>query len=252
MEKAFASKESILLRRFGAFIVDHVILCVLSMVIFFVNFNKIIEDPMYMFDLFTVSMAIAILGYLFKDLFGGGRSLGKILFGVYVRDYENIEEGPMFYKLILRNLLIFIWPVELILTLIDKENRRLGDKIAKTQVVAYPENVIGRVVAVGVLGFVLFFASIFFGTVYIIKESASYKTAVEYIEKQEEILMITGEINGYGYFPVGSVSTTNGNGLAHFSIEVKGEKKNLTVNVSMEKSTGSEWRVTNMEYDSDQ
>lgn len=247
MEKVFASKESVLGKRIGAFITDHVIICFVAMVPFFLNFNKIMDDPFAMFELFSITMTIGILGYLLKDIFRG-RSVGKVLFGLYVKDYQNKEDTPPLYKLILRNLLTFLWPIELIVMLVDKENRRLGDKIGKTQVIGYSGKVIIRVVVVAILAFVLFVSSLFIGITQMIRNDSSYKTAVKYIENQEDIKSVTGKILGYGYFPSGSINISNGHGVAELSIKVKGEKKDILVFVLLEKSVGLEWEIKDVKY----
>lgn len=247
MEKVMASQESILGRRIGAFITDHVIITMVVMIPFFFNFNKIMDNPFAMFQLFSYMMIIGLAAYLLKDLFGG-RSIGKVLFGLYVREYENSENTPAVHKLILRNVLIFLWPVELIAMLVDKENRRIGDKIGKTQVIGYSKKVIARVIIIAVFAFVLFVTCLFFGITQMIKNDDSYKAAVKYIESQNSITSITGNITGYGYFPNGSINISNGHGVAELIIEVKGEKQNLTVNIYLEKTNNSDWKVKDMKY----
>jgi len=247
MEKVLLKKESIMGRRIGAFLTDHILITIIAMIPFMVNFNKLSQDFNYFFELFPIMMLICIVGYLCKDIFFG-RSLGKLLFGIYIREFEDIDKTPKFYQLIFRNILVFIWFVELIVMLTDKEGRRLGDKIAKTQVIGYQSKIILRVVIAVVLAFALFVSSLVIGITQIIKNDSSYKTAVQYIEKQNKITANIGEIQGFGDFPMGSVSYTNGYGTADLSIKVKGKRKSINVSIYLEKSPNSEWIVKEISY----
>ncbi len=247
MEKVLASKGSVIVRRVCALIIDHSIICFVAMIPFYLNFNRLMDDPSTMLNLVFSIMAIGILAYLLKDVIRG-RSIGKVLFGLYVRDYEDIEDIPPVSHLILRNILTFIWPVEFIAMLVNKENRKLGDKLGETKVIEYREKVFLRVLIVAILAFVLFVSLLFIGITQIIRNDNSYKTAIKYIESQEDIKNDIGRIIGYGYFPGGSINTSNGHGIAELYIEVKGEKKDLTVFVQLEKNKGSEWEIKDLKY----
>ncbi|HEX9061188.1 MAG TPA: cytochrome c oxidase assembly factor Coa1 family protein [Clostridia bacterium] len=247
MEKVLLNKESLMLRRIGAFIIDHILITIIAMIPFMMNFNRLSEDTNYLFELFPIMMLIGVAGYLCKDTFSG-RSIGKLLFGIYVREYEDTDETPKLYKLILRNIPVLIWFVEFIVMLIDKEGRRLGDKIAKTQVIGYQNKIVLRIVITAVLAFSLFVSSLFIGIIQIIKNDASYKAAVQYIEKQNEISTAVGEIQGFGSFPMGSINYNNGYGTADLSIKVNGKKKSIDVEIYLEKSPGSDWVVKDMKY----
>jgi uncharacterized RDD family membrane protein YckC len=131
MEKVLIKKESLIGRRIGAFIVDHVTITIIVMIPVIMNFNRLSKDFNFFYELFPVIMLMGVICYICKDVFWG-RSVGKLLFGIFVREYETTDRTPRFYNLIFRNILIFIWFVEFIIMLIDKDGRRLGDKIAKT------------------------------------------------------------------------------------------------------------------------
>jgi hypothetical protein len=214
---------------------------------FFLNFNKVMNGKYDIFKLFFDIMLISLAGYLLKDVIKG-RSIGKILFGLYVKDYQQIENTPPAYNLIIRNLLIIIWPVEFIVMLVDQENRRLGDKIGKTQVVGYSGNIKRRIIIVAIIVFILFASSLFIGVTQIIRNNDSYKTAVNYIENQNDIKKITGQITGYGYFPSGSINLSNDHGIADLNIKVKGQKQDLKVFVLLEKNSGSDWEIKDLKY----
>ena len=116
-------------KRIAAFVIDHIIysLILVPPFVIFVPFD-------YFYSAFPIFMVIALIAYAFKDIFNG-RSIGKRIFMLHVRNYNDCEKTPRLYNLIIRNLLIFFWPVEFLVLLSDKDKRRLGDKLAKTQVV---------------------------------------------------------------------------------------------------------------------
>jgi uncharacterized RDD family membrane protein YckC len=247
MEKVLLKKESVIGRRIGAFITDHILITIIAMIPFMKNFNRLSEDFNYFFELFPIAMLIGVAGYLCKDVFWG-RSIGKLLFGICVKEYENEDITPKFYKLIFRNLFVVIWFIEFIIMIIDKDGRRLGDKIAKTQVTGYQSKIVLSVVITAVLAFSFFVLTLVVGVTQIIKNDSSYKTAVQYVEKQNEIMAAVGEIQGYGNFPMGSVNYMNGYGTADLSIKVNGKKKCIVVNIYLEKSPSSDWVVKDIKY----
>ncbi len=119
-------------KRIVAFIIDHAIISFITLIPFFLlakDFASIENFNVFM----PVVMLIALVVYAFKDIFKG-RSIGKRIVGLYVRDYVDPAKTPDLIKLIIRNLLVFIWPVEFFILIKDKDGRRLGDKLAKTQV----------------------------------------------------------------------------------------------------------------------
>jgi uncharacterized RDD family membrane protein YckC len=247
MEKVLIKKESLIGRRIGAFIVDHVTITIIVMIPVIMNFNRLSKDFNFFYELFPVIMLMGVICYICKDVFGG-RSVGKLLFGIFVREYENTDRTPRFYNLIFRNILIFIWFVEFIIMLIDKDGRRLGDKIAKTKVIGYQSKIILKIIVAAVLAFSIFAPSLVIGVTQVIKNDASYKTALQYIENQNKIKSTVGEIQGFGIFPSGSVNYTNGYGTADLSIKVNGINKSIIVRIYLEKSPSSDWVIKDIKY----
>jgi uncharacterized RDD family membrane protein YckC len=78
--------------------------------------------------------SIFAIGYtLLRDGLGSGRSIGKKFMGLKV-----VKDGNKcgFKDSLLRNItLMVLGPIDPIIALLDKDGMRLGDKIAKTQVV---------------------------------------------------------------------------------------------------------------------
>ena len=113
-------------RRFWAFIIDHIIITIIVLV------------PSFMFgpiNFFGIMLAASFL-YAIKDIVKG-RSPGKFVLGIAVRNQADASETPSAAKLFLRNVLSFLWPVEFIVLLSSKT--KIGDKLAKTNVYRLPK-----------------------------------------------------------------------------------------------------------------
>ena len=70
---------------------------------------------------------------LFKDCLFGGRSLGKLICGLTIHNFETGEKAS-FCSLIVRNLAYVIITIEGVVVLLNK-GRRIGDLMANTKVV---------------------------------------------------------------------------------------------------------------------
>jgi uncharacterized RDD family membrane protein YckC len=81
------------------------------------------------FYLILIAIAFLILN---KDIFKG-QSVGKRIHGFKVVDYLT-NESPSDFKLMIRNITLAIWPIDVVFALINP-NRRLGDFIAGTKVI---------------------------------------------------------------------------------------------------------------------
>lgn len=111
-------------KRALAFMIDYSIEVFLIVV-----FNCfLLISPYTKFFALCIFLALPII--YFKDIVHG-QSFGKKLLKIKVVDYNG--NTPSIFKLILRNITIMIWPVEVLLLLLEKE--KLGDRIAKTKIV---------------------------------------------------------------------------------------------------------------------
>lgn len=108
------------IRRILASGVDYYIIVLCIVILSF-----IIEQGLF------VDCIIVVFCILFKDLMFRNQSIGKKLFKLKVNTINGTT--PNWGILILRNLTVIIWPIEIILILIY--NRRITDFILKTQVV---------------------------------------------------------------------------------------------------------------------
>lgn len=129
------------IQRILAFLIDHLIGCCIMGVIFWtVNWDSIListdSNIMRPFETFYSVLAFGMIYYLLKDI-RGGISIGKRVLKIAVRDITNSDIIPGIFRLIIRNITTIIWPIELILVVLAQ--RKLGDKIARTQVIKVPQ-----------------------------------------------------------------------------------------------------------------
>ena len=134
----------LLIRRFFAFVIDWNIMFGVAVALMFYGPGS---NPAYLLSpsIKMVSSAGFLMGLawlplycLFKDCLFGRRSLGKLIFGLTIQNSETGEKAS-FGSLILRNVTYVIAQIEGIVVLVNK-GKRLGDSIAKTQVVRKAKN----------------------------------------------------------------------------------------------------------------
>ncbi|WP_306352010.1 RDD family protein [Flavobacterium sp. '19STA2R22 D10 B1'] len=233
-------------RRIVAFMIDHFVLSVINVSLIFLilgpNFTDEEDAGKLMIAIFTV-IPIGMFIYFAKDNIKG-MSLGKWIMGIMVRDADDNTITPSFGRLLLRNLLLIILPVEFIVLAASNDKRRLGDKAARAVVVKNPNKasksmriVILLLVIIGTCTFVFLQSS------YTIKNSEAYKTAIQEIDQNQEISTATGGVVGYGMVPTGEINIRNGKGIANLKIKVKGKKKDKEVQVYLEKEQGGKWEM---------
>ena len=134
----------LLIRRFFAFIIDWNIMFGVALVLMFYgpgsNPEYLIYPSIKMFASagFIMGLAWIPLYCLFKDCLFGRRSLGKLICGLTIQNSETGEKAS-FGSLILRNVSYLILEIEGIAVLVNN-GKRLGDIIAKTQVVRKTPN----------------------------------------------------------------------------------------------------------------
>ncbi|MFX3636722.1 MAG: cytochrome c oxidase assembly factor Coa1 family protein [Candidatus Pristimantibacillus sp.] len=238
-----------MVRRIGSFIIDYFIIMLVVAGIFFIAMNP--EDME--FDALLLRMKVVLYSaYMLnccKDIIGG-RSIGKRLFGLAVRDNKN--NVPSIWRLMTRNLLSFLWPVELIMILASRQKKKIGDRLVHTDVYLVAKN---RGIA-GIIVFIISMLSLFVlligvfivGIMQIIKQDASYKLATDYIKANPEIREIVGEEMTFGRFSSGSISYENGFGTSELTIKVKGSKDTLSVHIVSHKELGSSWIIEDVDY----
>ncbi|MFM7022710.1 MAG: RDD family protein [Flavobacteriales bacterium] len=235
-------------RRIAAFMIDHIMMSgLLVMMIFLIigpDFMDMgLSDAFFMILKIILICMLGMVLYFSKDSIGGV-SFGKWVMGIMVRDEKNPEKTPSYGRLFARNLSILIWPAELIIMIVNKDKRRLGDKMVDAGVYKKPikASVALRVV-LSVILVAVFSGGIVFFIVSGIKGSGAYKTAIHEIEGNADIIAETGGIKDYGFAPVGDINVYNGYGEAVLYITVKGNDKDVEVMVLLEKEPGKSWKV---------
>ena len=129
------------IRRFLAFVIDWNIMFGVAMALMFFgpgsNPEFFLRPSIKMFT--SVGFLLGLLWFpfywLFKDCLFGRRSLGKLICVLKIQNSETGEKAA-FGSLILRNITYVIVQIEGIVVLVNK-GKRLGDFMAKTQVVRH-------------------------------------------------------------------------------------------------------------------
>ena len=134
----------LLIRRFFAFVIDWNIMFGVAVALMFYCPGSNPEYLLYP-SIKMLTSAGFLLGLiwlplycLFKDCLFGRRSLGKLICGLMIQNSETGGKAS-FGRLILRNVTYAIVQIEGIVVLVNK-GKRLGDSIAKTQVVRNIKN----------------------------------------------------------------------------------------------------------------
>ena len=128
----------LLLRRFFAFLIDWNIIFLLVFYLMYLSPQSNIDYLFYpSFEMiksagFLLTLVLVPFYFLFKDCIFGRRSLGKLICGLSVKN-ENGGKAS-YLSLILRNLTFFVIQIEALVVLLNK-GKRIGDILAKTQVV---------------------------------------------------------------------------------------------------------------------
>ena len=230
-----------------AFMTDFFVITLILVVPFILfTFRHMENNPEIMFMAFPVFMITGFFAACFKDIFKG-QSLGKFIFGIAVRDSDDETKIPPATKLFVRNVFSFLWPIELIVLLISK--RKLGDKIAGTDVYLIrkkPRMLI--VIVTAIVVFMMFAGSLFFVIISIFRNHPSYHTALNYIETNPRIIELVGDVEGFGFFPTGSIHISGGHGQADFTIRVDGSEGTVRVHVRLIREPLRDWEVISFYY----
>lgn len=123
-------------QRLKAMMVDFSSMIVVGFVLMIISiiFENTIAIPSNYLNTFLVG---TIYGIFFCKDICQGRSIGKRIFHLQVVSQDDTSCSVL--KLVLRNLFVFIWPIEIIVCMINPE-KRLADFLLRTKVIAYEEN----------------------------------------------------------------------------------------------------------------
>ncbi len=181
-------------KRLFALLIDFIFALLLANT--FVNVSRqehwdIVTQTSGIYGLLPYYGGIALV-LLFKDI--SGRSLGKILLGMTIRNIDDLELQPTLAVLIKRNLMMLLFPVEGAVILRDSYARRLADKWWGT-VVIDDRNALRGTLRI-LLGNIILFG--FFSIAIIsqrsgIEKTAIFQTAEEAIRSHEKLKPILEE-----------------------------------------------------------
>lgn len=153
--------KSIKYRRLKSITVDICILCVIGVI---TSIPYLLCKKLELLYFFNFEMSLLYSLFFCKDIFGS-QSIGKRIFKLKVINTKIDKNDDMVntlelssIRLILRNLFIYIWPIEIIL--IISKTKRLGDLIVKTKVVPFNKQV-DRVDKINILKNIFIFILVF-------------------------------------------------------------------------------------------
>lgn len=122
--------------RIKAILIDYGIAFLILIFIEFVfNISGYTERYLFKTDEYYSFIIIIILNVLFilKDITGA--SPGKKLMKLKIVKNDNTETKPSIILLILRNVFLSLGLIELLVMLLRKDNRRLGDLVTNSRVI---------------------------------------------------------------------------------------------------------------------
>ncbi|MEH0158737.1 RDD family protein [Limibacter armeniacum] len=140
MQDTYPITPASVTKRFIAFVLDYLLISAVMLIIALIWKGKaLLAGDIYGDEQFALSALSALGAVLFmcKDLYRGV-SPGRWIAGIEVRDNRDIRKVPSIGHLFLRNLFLAVWPVEMLVLLTSKGNARLGDRLAKTEVIDNP------------------------------------------------------------------------------------------------------------------
>jgi len=107
---------------------------------------------------------------------------------------------------------------------------------------------IAIIVIAAILAVVIFISALVFGIMSMFRNHPAYHVAISYIESHPGIVEMVGEVEGFGSFPSGSISTSGGRGEAEFTIRVNGSEGTVRVHIQLEREPLRDWEVISIFY----
>jgi len=281
----FVFQKASVTKRFCAFLIDFCAFLHLSFIldillIFGVNIiGNPNEVPARLYFLyFIIVLFFVYCG--FRDAVNG-QSIGKIALGIGVRDDSDNYAVPRTLRLFWHQIFSFIGPIEFLILVLSSEKRKLGDRVARTDVYSLkeykrylrqtrlgqntghlkntkltphiiepykPNKIKVALLVTGVLlVIVIFFAAFIFGIFALLRSHASFHVATEYIKGNPEITTLIGEVESVR-MTSGNVSGGTRAGDAHgnssFGFRVRGAYGDTRVFVELEMRDGGDWEIT--------
>lgn len=108
--------------------------------------------------------------------------------------------------------------------------------------------IIGSIMVAACLLIAIFVVGIVGLAFYSIGKSQAATTAKTFLKNNEKLKQDIGNVNDFGTFITGSVSSKNEDGDATLSIKVIGEKQTIHATVALMYRNNRAWRVTDASY----
>ncbi|MDH5561266.1 MAG: RDD family protein [Deltaproteobacteria bacterium] len=173
---------------------------------------------------------LGLFMFVIKDLVRGV-SVGKVFFNLRVSNIDKEFTTPSLKRLIIRNLFLFLLPLEIVLIMIDKYCQRWGDKYALTIVVEHKRPPQVRHLTVKVVGVFFVIASLWMmvtlTTPMGIKKSGAYQMAEDAVLSSSLVFESMGAVSSVGYWP----DVTYHDGKIVYKIRLEGNGTQKTVQV---------------------
>lgn len=131
---------SSILKRIIAFMIDFIVIILMFSILIFLSIGLgfIGEEALDDSESLLGFKILSLIMYFAKDSFKG-ISFGKWIMGIMIRNDDEQKLIPSFWILFIRNLYLVLWPIELLVLIFDKNNKRLGDRNANIIVLNNPD-----------------------------------------------------------------------------------------------------------------
>lgn len=234
-------------RRVFAFLIDHIIIIVFGSGSFFIMFNPVAENITFPSIGHYTIFVLTFLIFIFRDIINSA-SIGKRFLGLKIVNSEEPSEPVSVAKLGLRNLFIPLWPLELLVMVFNSRNRRIGDMVAKTQVL-YSKDWISSKFRLSIVSIFLAFLTILFVHTFAnIRKTPSYQLVSDYVLSDERLFNEIGEIKSLGKCPSLDIRSNAAESVSMISFKISGQKGTKRVRGFLRKIGDSEWKIEKVEY----
>jgi len=150
--------------------------------------------------------------------------------------------------LFLRNLLLPLWPIELIAIHVSGSNKKLGDRLAHTSVYRVSKEPKNKLLVICAISAVIIFVAItFFGMFFIARNNPIVGVSREFLENEPRIEELVGDIERFGVLSW-SIQTSPAGGQGEVIMSVHGTNGRIMVNVHLERLPSQNWEVISFTY----
>lgn len=199
----------------------------------------------------TVVWVVALFALMVLKDSLGGRSLGKWIAGMAIRQLDDLEQTPRLWHLWGRNLSLIVFPLDGALIFFDAFYRRAGERLFGT-VVLVPATVspLSRRLLILSAFFMAFLLASLVLTPWNMRRSSAYKTAMNVAERHPSVTKITGESPEFGGAPELrlKMEAHGGEAVVLLTTEGKDGDTRITVRLSMAQNP-RRWKLVSLEVE---